>query len=109
MYSTDMDATVFEPSIAALQTGVDTSVLLAAAKAGSEHAFVELCERSSRMLYRSIFRILKNHEDTEDVMQDCFMKAHRSLPHFDQRCAFSSWLVRHAQQGTVRPFGRLLR
>ena len=69
-------------------------LLVAAAKAGNQQAFVKLCEHCSPMLYRAIYRIVKNPTDTEDVLQDCFLRAYRGLNNFDQRASFSTWITR---------------
>jgi RNA polymerase sigma-70 factor (ECF subfamily) len=70
------------------------TTLVAAAKAGDQWAFVELCNRSSPMLYRVIYPLVRNPADAEDVLQESFLKAFRGLKHFDQRAAFSTWLIR---------------
>jgi len=70
------------------------SVLVTAAKAGEEWAFVELCKRSSPMVARSIKRFLKNPADIEDALQDCFLQAYKNLGKFEQKSAFSTWLTR---------------
>jgi len=72
------------------------ATLVAAAKAGEQWAFAELCRRSSPKLSRAIYRVLKNSSDTEDVLQDSFFKAYKHLHGFDERAAFSTWVTRIA-------------
>jgi RNA polymerase sigma factor (sigma-70 family) len=69
-------------------------VLLAAAQSGEEWAFIELCERYSSRLYRTIFQITKNREDTEDALQDSLLRAYRALGQFDGRSSFGTWFTR---------------
>jgi len=37
--------------------------------------------------------ILKRQEDVEDISQQVFVKAYFALKKFDQRSAFTTWLV----------------
>jgi RNA polymerase sigma factor (sigma-70 family) len=71
-------------------------VLVRAAKQGQAHAFGELCERHHRKVYRTAYRIIRNHEDAEDAVQDSFIRAFMHLGEFDERAQFSTWLVRIA-------------
>src|ERR1035438_9483609 len=48
--------------------------LLNEAKAGNEHAFVELFQRYSPQLEQTIFRIVRNRQDTEDVVQETMLR-----------------------------------
>src|SRR5579863_7159565 len=45
---------------------ISDDMLVAAAQAGQEWAFVELCSRHSRRLLYTVYRITKNREDAED-------------------------------------------
>jgi len=80
--------------VLAFPAGIEEDSLVTAAKAGHHWAFIELCKRSSPMIHRAIYRIVKCPQDTDDALQDCFMKAFRGLPNFDRRAAFSTWLTR---------------
>lgn len=70
--------------------------LVCAAKHGSSEAFDELQRIYSRRLYRTIYAITKNAEDTEDALQDTFLRAYSSLSQFQGRAKISSWLTRIA-------------
>jgi RNA polymerase sigma-70 factor, ECF subfamily len=70
--------------------------LVSAAKSGDAVAFVELSTRHSDMILRRTYRIVKNWQDAEDVLQDSFMKAFIHLKDFEERASFSSWLTRIA-------------
>jgi RNA polymerase sigma-70 factor (ECF subfamily) len=71
-------------------------VLLSAAKSGDAVAFVELSKRHSKMVLRRAYRIVKNWEDAEDVLQESLMRAFLHLKDFEERSSFSSWLTRIA-------------
>jgi RNA polymerase sigma-70 factor (ECF subfamily) len=72
---------------------VSDDVLIAAARWGDQQAFVELCERYSFLAKRKILRILRNHEDTEDALQDTLLRAYTHLNSFRESCKFSTWLT----------------
>lgn len=70
--------------------------LLEAARSSDEQAFVELTGRHIQMVHKKIFRILRNREDTEDIVQEALFKAYSHLGEFRGTCAFSTWLMRIA-------------
>jgi RNA polymerase sigma factor (sigma-70 family) len=70
--------------------------LLAAAKTGRRAPFGELCERHVKKVFRIIHRIMRNREDAEDAVQDCFLNAFAHVKDFDGRSQFSTWLTRIA-------------
>jgi RNA polymerase sigma-70 factor, ECF subfamily len=71
-------------------------LLVVRAKAGDTSAFVELTERHSTKVLRTVHRITRNWEDAEDALQESLLKALRNLNGFENRCRFSSWLTRIA-------------
>jgi RNA polymerase sigma-70 factor (ECF subfamily) len=71
-------------------------ILVAAAKAGDPAAFVELSNRHSGKLRRTLYRITRNWDDAEDALQDTLLKAFTKLNMFECRSSFSSWLTRIA-------------
>jgi RNA polymerase sigma-70 factor (ECF subfamily) len=70
--------------------------LVAMAKLGDRSAFAELWKRHSRTAYTKVYQITKNQADTEDVIQDAWIKAFIHLNAFDGRAKFSTWLTRIA-------------
>jgi RNA polymerase sigma-70 factor (ECF subfamily) len=70
--------------------------LVAEAKSGDRSAFVELWRRHSKIVFRAAYRIMRNREDTEDVVQDVWLKAYVHLNAFDGRAQFETWLRRIA-------------
>ena len=71
-------------------------LLLWAAKSGDAVAFVELSNRHSDKILRRAYRIVKNWQDAEDVLQESLMRAFLHLKDFEERSSFSSWLTRIA-------------
>ncbi len=70
--------------------------LVSAAKSGDAVAFVELSKRHSNKILRRVYRIVKNWQDSEDVLQESLMRAFLHLKEFEERSSFSSWLTRIA-------------
>ncbi len=71
-------------------------LLVSAAQAGDAFAFVELKDRHANKLLSRIYRITRNWQDAEDVLQESLMKAFTHLPTFEGRSSFSSWITRIA-------------
>lgn len=56
----------------------------------------ELTTQQTQSIFRTVYRITRNHEDAEDAMQDAFMRALRHSEDFAGRAAFSTWFLRIA-------------
>jgi RNA polymerase sigma factor (sigma-70 family) len=76
-----------------LHTMSDTG-LIAAAQSGQERAFVELCTRSAKRAFSTIYSVTKNREDAEDALQDSMLRAFQHLRQFDGRSSFATWFTR---------------
>ncbi|MFZ4753409.1 MAG: RNA polymerase sigma factor [Chitinophagaceae bacterium] len=61
-----------------------------------EKAFSMLVKKYQERLYWHIRRMLIHHEDTNDVLQNMFVKVWRSLDQFRQDAALYTWLYRIA-------------
>jgi RNA polymerase sigma-70 factor (ECF subfamily) len=60
--------------------------------AGSQSAYAELVKRHQRFVFTLALRFTKNREDAEEVAQDCFIKAYRSLNTFKRTSKFTTWM-----------------
>ena len=73
----------------------DTDADLAARAAnGDEHAFEAIMRRHNRLLFRTARSILKNDAETEDALQEGYLRAWRALASFRADSKLSTWLVR---------------
>ncbi|MFH0793645.1 MAG: RNA polymerase sigma factor [bacterium] len=63
---------------------------------GDRSAFDELVVRHENSVFHLAWRILRRREDAEDVAQETFVRAWRSLGRFDQRREFRPWLLKIA-------------
>jgi RNA polymerase sigma-70 factor (ECF subfamily) len=70
--------------------------LIAAAKNGRRAPFGELCDRHVKKVFGVTHRIMRNREDAEDAVQDCFLNAFVHFKDFDGRSRFATWLTRIA-------------
>ena len=59
---------------------------------GDHNAYALLVERYKSYVFTLAFRFTKNREDAEEVSQDIFVKAYRSLADFRGTAKFSTWL-----------------
>jgi RNA polymerase sigma-70 factor (ECF subfamily) len=82
-----------EISLKLLSAATD-EFLVAATKVGDCAAFAELWTRHSNTAFRMAYRITRNQDDAEDVIQDAWMRAYVHLKTFDGRAKFSTWLTR---------------
>ncbi len=53
-----------------------------------------IVERYQDKLYRYIFRMTKDNDITNDIVQQAFIKAYKNLQGFDTKRKFSSWIYR---------------
>jgi RNA polymerase sigma factor (sigma-70 family) len=60
--------------------------------AGNQSAYADLVKRHQRFVFTLAMRFTKNREDAEEVAQDCFVKAYRSLGSFKHESKFGTWL-----------------
>jgi len=72
------------------------SVAVARVKAGDGDAYRVLVERHSRGVFRLAFRMTGNQSDSEDVVQETFLRAYKQLHRWEARSSFSTWLYRIA-------------
>ena len=67
-------------------------VLVSLAQSGDTLAFDQLVVRYSPRLYGMIYHMTSNKEDANDLTQDVFAKAYRSLNRFRGRSSFYTWI-----------------
>ena len=75
--------------------------LLARAQSGDAAAFDELIVKYSPRLYGLVYNMTSNHEDTNDLLQDVWAKAYRSVKGFRGQSSFYTWLHSIAVNMTI--------
>ena len=74
----------------------DDQRLIAESLQGDTAAFGLLVRRYQERLYHSVYRLVDNAEDAQDVVQDAFLNAYQSLDGFKGDSLFFTWLYRIA-------------
>ncbi len=69
--------------------------------AGETAAFAVLVDRYKTLAYNISLRIVKQPEDAEEITQDSFIKAYRSLRGFKGTSKFSTWLYRIVYNSSI--------
>lgn len=81
--------------IGSLKTQKD-NVIVEAVKMGDGQKYNELVKRHHDIIYRSVYKILKDESLAEDVVQESFLKAYLKIDMFRGQASFRSWLYRIA-------------
>ena len=63
-------------------------------KRGDESAFEELVHRHRERIYRAAWRVAGNHAEADDLAQESFLRANRSLSGFRGESRFLTWMMR---------------
>ena len=71
-------------------------IRLLASSEGRQKVFPMIVDQYSQSLYWKIRSIVLTHEDADDVLQNTFLKAWKSLPTFQGKAKLSTWLYRIA-------------
>jgi RNA polymerase sigma-70 factor (ECF subfamily) len=88
------------------------TVLVSKAQAGDRAAFEELVRRTSRLVYARLYLDTGNAHRAEDLLQETYLQAFRSLHRLVDPDGFRGWLLAIAQRAAVdagRRDGRLKR
>ena len=93
------------PALKRMPDALDEAGLIELARQGDREAFDRLARRHLPRVYSVLFRLLGTHEDAEDLAQECFVRAHRSLDFYRGDGPFGGWLVRIAVH-LARDYGR---
>jgi RNA polymerase sigma factor (sigma-70 family) len=75
-----------------MQSKLSDIELIEQTLAGNQAAYADLVRRHQRFVFTLAMRFSKNREDAEEIAQDCFIKAYRSLSSFQKQSKFSTWL-----------------
>ncbi|MBI3335018.1 MAG: sigma-70 family RNA polymerase sigma factor [Candidatus Portnoybacteria bacterium] len=70
-------------------------------KKGDEKSLEVLFTRYIKPIYRFVYGYTGNAQDAEDITQDAFVKAWRSLKRFDLQKSFKAWLFSIAKNSAI--------
>jgi RNA polymerase sigma-70 factor, ECF subfamily len=74
----------------------DDDAVVAAARAGDESAFTTLVQRHRGELRVHCYRMLGSFDESEDLVQETFLRAWKNVRGFEGRATFRAWLYRIA-------------
>jgi RNA polymerase sigma-70 factor (ECF subfamily) len=80
--------------------------IVRAVLAGNREAFRVLVDRESAAVVRICYRVLGDLHEAEDVAQETFVTAYRSLASWRADGPFGAWLARIAMRLAIREAGR---
>jgi RNA polymerase sigma-70 factor, ECF subfamily len=69
---------------------------------GDRNLYELLMRRHNQRVYRAIRSILRDDTESEDVMQEAYVRAYEHLGQFEGRAQFSTWLTRIAVNEALR-------
>jgi len=76
--------------------------LAASALRGDQKAFATLVNRYLPLVYNTLYRMTQNHELSEEMAQEAFVKAYNHLGSFDlERGNFKPWILRIASNAAI--------
>ena len=73
---------------------MDEQYLVEAAKNGDRKAMAELVKSFEKTVYNFAFKICRDPEKAENIMQETFLSMVKSLHQFDGKSKLSTWLYR---------------
>lgn len=93
---------VADPKLTAAQIKkLDDSELIRLLKCKNPVVHNEIIKRYQKKLFIYLFRFVGNKEETEDLLQNVFLKVYKYCDNFDTKRKFSSWIYRIAHNEAV--------
>ena len=84
-----------------MSTGLGDNEIISKVLKGEQNAYAELVNRYQAYVFTLVLRMIKTREDAEEVAQDVFIKAYRSLADFRGESKFSTWLYTIANTTSI--------
>jgi len=73
---------------------IDDTTLVREAQRGNRAAFEELVRHYDQAVLRLALHLTGSEQDAQDVYQDAFLKAYKSIGNFRFECSFYTWIYR---------------
>lgn len=80
---------------------LDDRALVAQAQQGDVAAYDQLVQRHQSKIYGLIYNMTGNQQDTEDLVQEVFIKGFKVLKRFKGKSSFYTWIYRIAINRTI--------
>ena len=75
---------------------MDEFKLVESAISGNEQAYATLLNRYRTSVYHTMYKMVNNRDDADDLTIEAFGKAFKKLPTYAPHFAFSTWLFKIA-------------
>ncbi len=75
-------------------------------KEHNDEAFDYIYQMTKKGVYAVIFSIVRDYDETEDIMQDVYMKMIRSLHQYQPNTNFYNWLLQIARHSAIDYYRR---
>jgi len=76
------------------QGRIDDAILIREAQQGNRAAFEELIRQYDQAVLRLALHLTGSPDDAQDIYQEAFLKAYRSVGNFRFECSFYTWIYR---------------
>lgn len=83
------------------KSATDEEILLLLKGKGGERGFKLLMDKYQERLYWHIRRLVTFHDDTDDVLQNTFIKIYRGIGQFEGKSALFTWMYRIATNEAI--------
>lgn len=83
------------------EPGESDVALVRRAQGGDVAAYSELMHRHQGKIYGLIYNMTSNQQDTEDLVQEVFLKGYKVLKRFQGKSSFYTWIYRIAINRTI--------
>ncbi len=84
-----------------ITTGLSDTEIISRVLQREQTAFSLIVERYQNYVFSLVLRFVENREDAEEIAQDVFVKAYRSLADFRGDSKFSTWLFTIARTSCI--------
>lgn len=79
----------------------DDSELVIMVLRKNPYAYREIERRYQKKLFTYLYHLVGNREETEDILQNVFVKVYNNIQSFDTKRKFSSWIYRIAHNEAI--------
>ncbi|MBR4110118.1 MAG: sigma-70 family RNA polymerase sigma factor [Clostridia bacterium] len=73
---------------------IDEKILISKAKEGDNKAFEEIISLYEKRVFSTIYYMVKNENEVEDIAQEVFIKIYRNLKNFKEESSLYTWIYR---------------
>lgn len=84
-----------------ITTGLSDTEIISRVLRGEQTVFSQIVERYQNYVFSLVLRFVESREDAEEIAQDVFVKAYRSLADFRGESKFSTWLFTIARTSCI--------